>query len=611
MRLRSVWISQYKNLRDFSLNFHGDGFIDIFVGKNGSGKSNFLEALIEIFDHILAARTQSSGPVFDYRLDYEVGDRNVELGWQGGELTVDGQASRRTIGRTPAPDHVLVYYSGQNTQVAALVRRYEEQFRDALRRADAAIAPKIIGIGPSCKKLLVVTMLMLPEQSVARQLLCHKLRILNCRRSVELVIRKPFFVTRPNHDPFDESQLFWGVTGYARTFLLQLVASIEGEFTPGQLYDREIGRYRLTCNIDQLRAASGDEGGLTLFRSLEALRVLDMLDDVKLPLALDGLEVSGLDLFSDGQFQSVYLFGIAELFKDLNCVALLDEPDAFLHPEWQFEFLRQVESISAEAARTNHFLLTSHSASTIAARAPARIRMFELGEAGVTAVERDKTTVIGSLSAGLISFSESEATLSVDNVLTNTTGPVLFVEGVSDVAIMETAWHKLYAEKPCPFAIVQAFDSAFLRNLLKRQTLYDSHPGRTFFALFDFDGAYSDWVQLGSAIESDVGRCLTRQRADGRSFAMLLPVHGDHPLRPQVVRPDGNDFGPLSRFTIELLFYGIVGLEGQFSADLTEPSQPTRFAGEKVRFAQDVVPGLDAQHFERFRPIFDFLMSKI
>ena len=38
MRLRSVWISQYKNLRDFMLNFDGSGFIDIFVGKNGSGQ---------------------------------------------------------------------------------------------------------------------------------------------------------------------------------------------------------------------------------------------------------------------------------------------------------------------------------------------------------------------------------------------------------------------------------------------------------------------------------------------------------------------------------------------------------------------------------------------
>ena len=34
MRLRHVWISDYKNLKDFSISFEGDGFIDVFVGKN-------------------------------------------------------------------------------------------------------------------------------------------------------------------------------------------------------------------------------------------------------------------------------------------------------------------------------------------------------------------------------------------------------------------------------------------------------------------------------------------------------------------------------------------------------------------------------------------------
>jgi predicted ATP-dependent endonuclease of OLD family len=72
MRLLSVRISQYKNLRDFTLGFEGDGFIDIFVGKNGSGKSNFLEALIEIFDHIFAFDPDAAGPGFDYAISFEI-----------------------------------------------------------------------------------------------------------------------------------------------------------------------------------------------------------------------------------------------------------------------------------------------------------------------------------------------------------------------------------------------------------------------------------------------------------------------------------------------------------------------------------------------------------
>lgn len=52
MRLKSVSISKYKNLKDFTLNFDSDSFMDVFVGKNGSGKSNLFEALIEIFRHL-------------------------------------------------------------------------------------------------------------------------------------------------------------------------------------------------------------------------------------------------------------------------------------------------------------------------------------------------------------------------------------------------------------------------------------------------------------------------------------------------------------------------------------------------------------------------------
>lgn len=49
MGLQSVFIGQYKNRKDFSLSFEGDSVIDVFVGKNASGKSNLFEALIEIF----------------------------------------------------------------------------------------------------------------------------------------------------------------------------------------------------------------------------------------------------------------------------------------------------------------------------------------------------------------------------------------------------------------------------------------------------------------------------------------------------------------------------------------------------------------------------------
>lgn len=610
MRLRSVWISRYKNLRDFSISFEGDGFLDIFVGKNGSGKSNFLEALIEIFHHIGFSRAGAEGPEFDYELGYEINGQPVQLGWRGRSLSVNGEGGRKTIGRTPSPDHLLVYYSGQNERVSSLVRRYERDFRDSLLRATGPISPRIVGIGPACKKLLIVTMLLLPEASVARQILCRKLGILNCRRSIELTIARPDFAPRNDHDPVDPGQIFWGLKGYPRIFLQNLLDSIEGEFTPGQLYDRDAGVYRLTCNVDRLRAALGDDSGVVLFRSLDALRVLGMLDDIHLPLTLEGLEISGLDLFSDGQFQSVYLFAVAELFKHLNCVALLDEPDAFLHPEWQFEFLQQINTISDQAARTNHVLLTSHSASTIAGRAEGRARLFEVSEAGVTARSTTKMDLIHSLSAGLITFSEQEAALSIDQIVLNNDGPILFTEGLSDAIILRTAWDKLYRGVGRPFAIEQGYGRSFLRNLFTAPHLFDANPGRKFFALFDFDDAYQDWNQLGPSIESDPARCLAKKKNGAEAYALLLPVPQQLSIRGQVLRADGSHFGDKSRLSIELMFRDVPELANRFEPDPDERDACIVFRGDKVPFAQDVVPHLPQEAFEVFRPIFDFIRAK-
>ncbi len=72
MRLKSVYIGQYKNLRDFTLTFDSNSFIDVFVGKNGTGKSNLFEALIEIFRHLVEYDKSKAEFEFNYSIRYEL-----------------------------------------------------------------------------------------------------------------------------------------------------------------------------------------------------------------------------------------------------------------------------------------------------------------------------------------------------------------------------------------------------------------------------------------------------------------------------------------------------------------------------------------------------------
>lgn len=78
MRLKYVFIKEYKNLKDFEITFNGSSFIDVFVGKNGSGKSNFFEALIKIFHHL----QDDEDTKFDYELVYEIDEKDIKIEWK-------------------------------------------------------------------------------------------------------------------------------------------------------------------------------------------------------------------------------------------------------------------------------------------------------------------------------------------------------------------------------------------------------------------------------------------------------------------------------------------------------------------------------------------------
>ena len=49
MRLDKLWIDNFKNLKDVNVDFDQESFVTVLIGQNGSGKSNFVEALIKIF----------------------------------------------------------------------------------------------------------------------------------------------------------------------------------------------------------------------------------------------------------------------------------------------------------------------------------------------------------------------------------------------------------------------------------------------------------------------------------------------------------------------------------------------------------------------------------
>ncbi|MEY3287941.1 MAG: hypothetical protein RLZZ419_183, partial [Pseudomonadota bacterium] len=258
---------------------------------------------------------------------------------------------------------------------------------------------------------------------------------------------------------------YWGAEGITRQFLDELVTCIKGEFNHNILYKPEEDRYQIPINIELFQDQFNKEKATDIFRQFDNLKTLGMLVDISIPLLLENGLNATIAHFSDGQFQSVYIYSIIELFKDRNCITLLDEPDSFLHPEWQFDFLKQVFEITDEAGKQNHVLMSSHSAVTLIPHNMKKIKFFDIKDNYANCYSLDKRMAIKKLSSDLIKYSEQEQMLSIINAIQIENKPVLFTEGSTDPIIIKEAWYKLFDEE-MPFIPFYAFSCTYINQLL-------------------------------------------------------------------------------------------------------------------------------------------------
>ena len=415
----------------------------------------------------------------------------------------------------------------------------------------------------------------------------------------------------------DETDRYWRPEGITKTFLDRLhgcINTASGSPVRSEGYFGSEDRYILYFDIAKIQKEFNNPEPIELFRQFDNLKTLGMLAEISIPLQLTGGGDATIAHFSDGQFQSVYIYSIVELFKDRNCITLLDEPDAFLHPEWQFDFLKQVFDITDTTAKNNHVLMSSHSAVTLIPHDKKKIKFFDIKGNQANCYDLLKAVAIKKLSADLIKYSEQEQLLSIINAIQIENKPVLFTEGSTDPVIVKEAWYKLY-DVEMPFIPFYAFSCTYIKQLLTDNRIHAEMGGLPVFALFDFDKAYDQWNGLnGTVSDNDPFKGMIKKWAEGESYAIMLPVPVNADIQKQVIRNPATSetFGGDSCCEIEHLFYGLDATKDYYQQEPCVGGSKISFKsdGEKTAFAKEVVPLLDAACFEVFRPMFEFIKSK-
>ena len=104
-RLKSVYIKDYKNIKEQTFDFSANTGYIALIGLNGSGKSNLLEAISLIFQGLFDKKAIP----FDYEIKYEIDGHLYERKKQSAKK--DG--ARAKDDDMQYPSSVIACYSGE------------------------------------------------------------------------------------------------------------------------------------------------------------------------------------------------------------------------------------------------------------------------------------------------------------------------------------------------------------------------------------------------------------------------------------------------------------------------------------------------------------------
>jgi recombinational DNA repair ATPase RecF len=99
MRIEKVYIENYKNLKQFSIDLDENEMKTVLLGQNATGKSNFMEVLIIIFKNLdLSNETKRHTPKFNYNIVYFIGEYKIYVSVNEGNYTVLVNEEKQTLG---------------------------------------------------------------------------------------------------------------------------------------------------------------------------------------------------------------------------------------------------------------------------------------------------------------------------------------------------------------------------------------------------------------------------------------------------------------------------------------------------------------------------------
>ena len=386
MKVDKLYIrSRFKNLESIRVDFDEDHLMTVIVGRNGSGKSNVLEALVCIFRNL----DLGEDPTFSYELVYQLGEKNT-ASWK--EITIDADPNRGTLSKqydvkvknsdnlvfeAPfskvtrdkngksdfLPNYVFAYYSGPSDRLESYFKKHRTNFYNKLLKDELNLKGDIRPLfyaKPHHSQFVLLAFFLSQETSPERAFLKEHLGI-EALDSIHFVMRKPEWAKQKN-------EIFWGARGVVRRFLDDLIkfslapvkvtrhetTSLTGFGLKNEFF------HLFLPNIQSLRDFSKDLSADELFKMLESTLLSDIISEVRIRVkTTSSKEPLTFRELSEGEQQLLTVIGLLKFTGGKDSVFLLDEPDTHLNPSWAAKYLKFLREFVPNHD-TSHLLMVTH-----------------------------------------------------------------------------------------------------------------------------------------------------------------------------------------------------------------------------------------------------------
>lgn len=405
MQLISLWVEDFKNLKNFTIDFENQENLSIIIGNNGSGKSNILEAISAIFAEFYSNQL---GFETSYSLCYKINDNIIEINkeyeWnEKNEIKykVNGETQHKLFLQQQGlhPDKVIALYSGEDEKLYHSYYEYfEQRYVNSLSKEGYPSNPMIYLNKKYWNAALISFILWAYDgSSDAKSFIEEEL---NISELLDLYIE------------FDGQK----IKKIKRNSPLEIFIKRFYQESPLQSMPFDIFYSAITQNYSYSE----------LFNILYQSILSGAIVDISVVFNEDNIPSEN---FSEGEKKKILLKAAFDIVGSENSLILLDEPDAHLHvaaKNYLFDMAKQ----SAQGGRC--VLIATHSPTMTNCADTKNIHMLLNNKEKIEVIDDEKVNLIQRLSSNIWTAMDQ-------NIFFNTSRPLLLFEGMDDVIYVKKA----------------------------------------------------------------------------------------------------------------------------------------------------------------------------